>query len=61
VIIALYENDTPFKLHVVDLGDAFPNVRAYRSRLNAWPSVARMIDEARPYRHFLPLGAPDRD
>ena len=43
------------------IGDAFPNVRAYRDRLNARPSVARTIDEARPYRHFFPLGAPDRD
>ena len=43
------------------VGDAFSNVRAYRDRLNARPSVARTIDEARPYRHFFPLGAPDRD
>ncbi|SFA99380.1 glutathione S-transferase [Collimonas sp. OK607] len=43
------------------ISDAFPNVRAYRNRLNARPSVARAIDEARPYRHFFPLGAPDRD
>ncbi|HEY8025466.1 MAG TPA: glutathione S-transferase family protein [Burkholderiaceae bacterium] len=43
------------------IGEAFPNVRAYRQRLNARPSVARTIDEARPYRHFFPLGAPDRD
>ncbi len=43
------------------IGDAFPNLRAYRERLNARPSVARTIDEARPYRHFFPLGAPDRD
>ncbi|HWX00735.1 glutathione S-transferase family protein [Collimonas sp.] len=43
------------------IGDAFSNVRAYRDRLNARPSVARTIDEARPYRHYFPLGAPDRD
>ena len=43
------------------IGAAFPGVRAYRERLNARPSVARTIDEARPYRHFFPLGAPDRD
>jgi glutathione S-transferase len=43
------------------IGDAFPNVRAYRSRLNARPSFARAIDEARPYRPLFPLGAPDRD
>jgi glutathione S-transferase len=43
------------------IGDAFPNVRAYRSRLLAWPSFARAVDEARPYRSYFPLGAPDRD
>lgn len=41
--------------------DAFPNVRAYRQRLLARPSFARAVDEARPYRKFFPLGAPDRD
>ena len=40
---------------------AFPRVRAYRSRLLAWPAFARAVDEARPYRHYFPLGAPDRD
>jgi glutathione S-transferase len=39
----------------------FPNLRAYRSHLNARPSFARAIDEARPYRSYFPLGAPDRD
>ena len=43
------------------IGEAFPNVRAYRNRLNARPSFARAIDEARPYRKLFPLGAPDRD
>lgn len=43
------------------ISDTFPNVRAFRNRLNARPSVARTINEARPYRHFFPLGAPDRD
>ena len=37
------------------------NLRAYRSRLLARPSFARAVDEARPYRAFFPLGAPDRD
>lgn len=36
-------------------------LRGYRARLLARPSVARVVDEARPYRHFFPLGAPDRD
>ncbi|HMN72613.1 MAG TPA: glutathione S-transferase family protein [Rhodoblastus sp.] len=40
---------------------AYPNVRAYRERLLSRPSVARAVDEARPYRGLFPLGAPDRD
>ena len=43
------------------ISEAFPNVRAYRRRLLARPSFARAVDEARPYRSFFPLGAPDRD
>ncbi|AXQ30570.1 glutathione S-transferase family protein [Solimonas sp. K1W22B-7] len=43
------------------IGEQFPNVLAYRQRLNARPAFARCIDEARPYRAFFPLGAPDRD
>lgn len=38
-----------------------PTLRAYRSRLLAWPAFARAVNEARPYRHYFPLGAPDRD
>lgn len=34
---------------------------AYRARVLEHPSVARVVDEARPYRSFFPLGAPDRD
>ncbi|MGB3461591.1 glutathione S-transferase family protein [Rhodanobacter lindaniclasticus] len=37
------------------------NVQAYRQRLLARPSFARAVDEARPYRSYFPLGAPDRD
>jgi glutathione S-transferase len=43
------------------IADAFPVLRAYRSRLLAWPAFARAVDEARPYRRYFPLGAPDRD
>lgn len=39
----------------------FAHVRAYRERLLARPSVKRAVDEARPYRPYFPLGAPDRD
>jgi glutathione S-transferase len=43
------------------VGEEFSQVRAYRHRLLARPSFARAVDEARPYRQFFPLGAPDRD
>jgi glutathione S-transferase len=36
-------------------------LRAYRARLLFHSSVARAVDEARPYRSYFPLGAPDRD
>lgn len=39
----------------------FTNLKAYRARLLARPSVARAVDGGRPYRHYFPLGAPDRD
>lgn len=37
------------------------HVQAYRQRLLARASFARAVDEARPYRSYFPLGAPDRD
>jgi glutathione S-transferase len=40
---------------------SMPNLTAYRKRLLARPSMARAVDEARPYRHYFPPGAPDRD
>ncbi len=43
------------------IGPAHANVIAYRRRLLQRPSFARAVDEARPYRPFFPLGAPDRD
>lgn len=45
--------------HPID--DRFANVRDYRRRLLARPSFARAVEEARPYRGYFPLGAPDRD
>lgn len=36
-------------------------LRAYRARLLARPRIARIVDEARPYRPYFPLGAPERD
>jgi glutathione S-transferase len=41
--------------------DTLATLKAYRARLLARPSIVRVVDEARPYRHFFPLGAPDRD
>ena len=45
----------------VEIGPRYPNVRAYRARLLARPSVSRCVEEARYFRPFFPLGAPDRD
>ena len=43
------------------IGDEYPHVQAYRARLNARPAFARCIEEARHFRPYFPLGAPDRD
>ena len=43
------------------IGDQRPSLAAYRARLLSRPSVARAVDEARPYRRLFPGGAPDRD
>ncbi len=43
------------------IGEARPQLFAYRAHLLALPPVARCVEEARPYRSFFPLGAPDRD
>lgn len=43
------------------ISDAYPVLQAYRARLLARPSYARAVDEARPFRSYFPLGAPDRD
>jgi glutathione S-transferase len=54
----------PFLLYadwIYRIAGTYPVLRAYRARLLARPSFARALDEARPFRHFFPLGAPDRD
>ena len=43
------------------ISEDFPVLRAYRARLLARPSFARAVDEARPFRSYFPLGAPNRD
>ena len=41
--------------------EACAALKAYRQRLLKRPSFARAVNEARPFRHYFPLGAPDRD
>ncbi|MGB3377950.1 MAG: glutathione S-transferase family protein [Allopontixanthobacter sediminis] len=41
--------------------DRYADLAAYRARLLQRPSFARAVDEARRFRHYFPLGAPDRD
>jgi glutathione S-transferase len=46
-------------LHELDR-EAHPALAAYFDRLFARPSVARVVDEARPYRELFPLPWPAR-
>ena len=46
---------------VHQIPDTYENLRAYRARLLAHPTISRCVEEARPYRPYFPLGAPDRD
>ena len=46
---------------VHQIPEQYETLRAYRARLLARPSFARAVDEARYFRSFFPLGAPDRD
>jgi glutathione S-transferase len=46
---------------IEEIGPGRPKLAAYRARLLAHPTVARAVDEGRPYRSYFPLGAPDRD
>lgn len=41
--------------------EACTRLREWRAHLLALPPVARCVEDARPYRHYFPLGAPDRD
>ena len=41
--------------------EQYATLKGYRAHLLAWAPFARCVEEARPYRHFFPLGAPDRD
>ena len=46
---------------VEPIGDKRPRLKTYRERLLADPVVARAVNKGRPFRHYFPLGAPDRD
>ncbi|SNS83770.1 glutathione S-transferase family protein [Sphingopyxis indica] len=46
---------------VHEIAPGYAALRAYRARLLAHPPVKRCVDDARPYRAYFPLGAPDRD
>lgn len=46
---------------VEPIGPARPRLAALRAELLALPEVERCVEDARPYRPFFPLGAPDRD
>ena len=46
---------------VYPIPSACDALRQWRAHLLALPPVKRCVDEARPYRAFFPLGAPDRD
>jgi glutathione S-transferase len=43
----------------VRIGEQYPLLRASRARLLARPSFARAVDEARQFRDYFPLGAPE--
>ena len=46
---------------VHQIPERYENLRAYRARLLAHPSISRCVEDARPYRAYFPLGAPERD
>jgi glutathione S-transferase len=46
---------------VEEIGPDRPRLAGYRAQLLAHPVVARAVEEARPFRPYFPLGAPDRD
>jgi len=46
---------------VEQIGDEFPRLKAWRAHLLALPPVAQCVEDARPFRQYFPLGAPDRD
>jgi len=53
---ALFYADWVHPIH-----SSLKGLKAYRARLLERPSIARAIEEARPFRALFPGGAPDRD
>lgn len=43
------------------IADGLAQVHAYRHRLLRRPSFSRIVDDARPFRPYFPLGAPEQD
>lgn len=43
------------------IGEDCPRLTALRAELLALEPVARCVEDARPFRAYFPLGAPDRD
>jgi glutathione S-transferase len=46
---------------VLPIPPELERLRRWRAHLLALPPVARCVEDARPYRPYFPLGAPDRD
>ncbi len=46
---------------VLPLPAEHARLRQWRAHLLALPAVSRCVEDARPYRGFFPLGAPERD
>lgn len=46
---------------VVPIPDECARLKGWRAHLLALPPVSRCVEDARPYRSYFPLGAPDRD
>lgn len=43
------------------IGPQFRRLKEWRAHLLALPPVARCVENARPFRGYFPLGAPERD
>jgi glutathione S-transferase len=46
---------------VYEIPAELTRLKAWRAHLLALPPVKRCVDDARHFRHFFPLGAPNRD